>query len=133
MNPPSVDVKDMLEAESILGLDIATDLFVGEEPITPDNCVTIFDTPGFAPQLTLTPGEDYFYPSIQIRVRNRDYRTGWTLANNIKTVLHGKAQETWNGTLYSVIYCSSGTALLDRDEKRRARFVINFNLQRRDA
>ncbi|KKL64285.1 hypothetical protein LCGC14_2166530, partial [marine sediment metagenome] len=45
--------------------------------------------------------------------------------------LHGKAGETWNATLYTVIYCSSGPALLDWDENNRPRFIINFNLQRR--
>lgn len=46
MNAPSVDIKDMLEAESSLGLTFTSDLFVGHEPNTPDETVTIFDTPG---------------------------------------------------------------------------------------
>jgi hypothetical protein len=32
MNPPSIDIKDTLEAESSLALTFATDLFVGIEP-----------------------------------------------------------------------------------------------------
>jgi hypothetical protein len=120
----------MLEAESSLGLTFATDLFVGKEPATPDNCVTIFDTPGFSPQLTFKKGEDYFYPSIQVRVRNRSYIAGWDLINDIRASFHGRAQETWNGTLYSIIKCSSGPAMLDWDENKRVRFIINFDLQR---
>ena len=130
MNPSSEDIMDMLVAES-LGLAFATNLFIGKEPSGPDNCVTIFDTPGFPPLLTLTQGENYFYPSIQIRVRNLDYRLGWTLIQNIRTALHARGQETWNGTLYSVIFCSSGPALLDWDDQDRVRFIINFNLRRR--
>ena len=133
MNIVSEDIKDMLVAEVALGLTFATNLFIGEEPITPKNCVTIFDTAGFAPQLTLTKGENYFYPSIQIRVRNTSYVTGWNLISDIKDSLHGRAQETWNDTLYSVIYCSSGPAHLDYDDNGNARFIINFNLQRRSA
>lgn len=130
MNVVSEDIKDMLVADS-LGLTFADNLFIGREPTVPKNCVTIFDTPGFPPQLTLKQGEDYFYPSIQIRVRNTDYRTGWNLIKDIMTSLHGRANETWNETLYTVIYCSSGPALLDWDENNRARFIVNFNLQRR--
>jgi len=132
MNSPSQDIKDMLVADTDLSLVYATDLFIGKEPADPKNCVTIFDTGGAPPQLTMAgKGEDYFYPSIQIRVRNTKYTTGWTLIQNIRTSLHGRAQETWNGTLYSGIFCSSGPALLDWDENHRVRFVINFNIQRR--
>lgn len=131
MNAPSEDIKDMLEDESSLGLTFATDLFIGVEPPRPDNSVTVFDTPGQPLQLTLKQGEDYYYPSIQIRVRDRDYRTGWDVASNIVAVLHARAHETWNGTLYTLIQCLGEPALLDRDENNRFRFIINFNLQRR--
>ena len=130
MNSQSEDVKDMLEAESDLDLTFATNLFIGKEEKNPDNCVTIFDTPGFPPALGLT-SQGYEYPSIQIRVRNRSYTTGWNLIEKIKTALHGRAQETWNSTLYSVIYATHSPALLDWDDNGRVRFIINFNIQRR--
>jgi len=131
MNAPSVDIKDMLESESSLALTFASNLFIGREPTSPDDCVTIFDTPGGPPQQTYKQGEDYFYPSIQIRVRNNNYVIGWELINNIKILLHNKSQEIWSGTLYSAIACSMEPALLDWDENGRARFVISFDLQRR--
>lgn len=131
MNAPSEDIKDMLEAESSLGLTFATDLFIGQEPAEPDNCVTIFDTSGAPPQLTYNKTEKYQYPSIQIRVRNRAYMAGWTLADDIKDALHGRAHETWNATQYEVIISTGEPALLDWDENGRARFFINFDIQRR--
>ena len=131
MNAPSVDIAAILESESELGLTFATDLFVGKEPSTPQDCVTVFDTPGQPNQLTLQQGEDYFYPSIQIRVRNKDYVTGWELARDIASQLHARAHETWNGTLYTLIQCMGEPVLLDWDENNRCRFIINFNLQRR--
>lgn len=130
MNSSADDIKDLLVAESSLGLVFATNLFVGFEPAKPQNCVTVFDTFGFSPSLAL--GDlVYEYPSIQIRVCNIDYRDGWDLSHDIKTLLHGLVSQTINGTLYTVIYCTSGPALLDRDENGRFRFIINFNLQRR--
>jgi hypothetical protein len=129
MNAPSDDIKDMLVAGG-LGLTFATNLFIGKEPSLPRNCVTIFDTYGFPPDLGLKD-QGYERPSIQIRVRNISYKNGWALTQNIKDSLHGRSHQTWNGTLYSVIYCSSGPALLDWDENGNARFIINFNLQRR--
>jgi len=135
MNAPSEDIKEMLEAYGdSSGLDVvyATNLFIGREPTTPRDCITIFDTSGYPQSLTLDAGGlGYEYPSIQIRVRNKKYLDGWNVIHGIMTVLHGKSQEVWNGTLYTVIYCSSGPALLDWDDNGNARFIVNFNLQRR--
>lgn len=132
MNAPSVDIKDMLEAESSLGLTFAENLFIGKDPIAPKDVVVITDAYGH-PHLTLS-GQDenpYEYKSVQIRVRSVSYITGWNLIHDIMLSLHGRAQETWNGTLYTVIYCFSGPALLDWDDNGLVRFIINFNVQRR--
>ena len=131
MNPTSEDIKDMLEAESSLGLVHATNLFMGREPSTPINAVTIFDTPGAPPQLTFDKTEVLEKPSIQIRVRHEDYLIGWALANDIKTFLHGKYGETWNGTEYLLIRCINTPFLLGFGKKGEAWFVTNFELQRR--
>ena len=131
MNSSSEDIKDMLEAESSLGLTFGTNLFIGREPPKPNNCVTIFDTMGRSPQLTFNKEEYYEYPSIQIRVRNNKYDEGWTEINDIMLALHGRAHETWNGTVYSLIQCIGGIAFLDWSENNRSRFVVNFNIQRR--
>ena len=130
MNISSVDVAAMLEADSTLGLVLGDNLFIGLEPTSPENCVTIFDTHGSPPNLTLDQKSNY-YPSIQIRVRNRRQADAWVVIQDIQNSLHGRAQETWNGTLYSVIYCSSGPALLDWDNNERIHLIINFNIQRR--
>lgn len=132
MNAPSVDIKDMLESDSSLGLVCGKggNLFIGREPDTPDNTVTIFDTYGRPGKLTMDNAL-YEYPNVQIRVRNNDYRTGWNQINEIYLSLHGRAHETWNDAIYEVIICSSGPAMLDWDDNGHVRFIINLNLQRR--
>lgn len=133
MNAASVDIKDMLVEESSFALefdDAATrNIFIGKEPPDPDNIVIIFDTYGRLPYLGLTD-VGYEYPSLQIRVRNRSYVVGWTLINDIKDLLHGRAHETWNGTLYEVI-TSTTPSMLDWDDNGRVRFIINVSLQRK--
>jgi hypothetical protein len=132
MQAASIDIKDLLIDESSLGLAFATNLFIGKEPSSPNNCVTIFDTASFPPMLTLDRNGNYEYPSVQIRIRNTSYQTAWDLANTIKDLLHGSGQVTMeNGTLYTSIICMSTPTLLDWDENNRARFIINFNIQRR--
>lgn len=132
MNNVAEDIKDILLGESSLELTFGTDLFVGREPAEPNDCVTIFDTSGQPPQLTLEEeGATLNYDSFQIRVRNTSYRDGWDVIESIQDLLHGRANETWNGTMYSVIFCSSGPALLEWDENDRVKFIINYRTIRR--
>lgn len=132
MNPVSVDIKDLLEAETDLGLEFATNLFIGREPSMPNDCVTIFDVGGLPPAATLERTERYYYEIFQIRVRNTSYELAFAEIQAIYEALHGRANETWNSTYYTVITCSSGPAFLDWDENNRCRFIINFQAQRRE-
>lgn len=131
MNAPSEDIKDMLLAESI-ELTLAQNLFIGREKTDPDDIVIIYDTFGGMPDLTMDQ-ETYERPSVQIKVRSRDYSEGWTLINQIYLSLHGRAHETWNGTIYELIRAVNSPAHFDWDERGRARFIVNFNLQRRES
>ena len=130
MQMVSEDIKDMLAADGTLGLTAGTNLFIGKEREAPDNTVTIFDTPSFAPSMSMDELK-YYYSSFQIRVRNTLYDTGMTLARNIMESLYGRAGETFNGTLYTIIEATGEPALLDWDENDRPRVIINFNCQRR--
>lgn len=136
MNSPALDIKDMLLSEESLmllfKLTFGDNLNVAREPAKPNNCVTIYDTYGYPPQFNLDT-QGYEFPAIQVRVRNTDYQVGWRIAEEIKNLLHGRAQETWNGTLYTAISCLSGPTFLEWDDSARVKFVINFNLQRRNS
>lgn len=126
MNPFSVDAKDMLEAESALDLTFGTNLFIGTEPVEPDNVVTLYDTYGWAPD----PKFDYENPTLQVRVRDRDYATGWGVAHDIKMSLHNRYEETWTSTRYLAIFGTSDVFFIGRDEHDRFLFTVNFRAQR---
>ncbi len=129
MNATTIDIKDFLEEDSSLGLVFGENLFIGIEPAEPTECVTLFDTYGVN-QLTLD-AQTYEYPAIQIRVRSTRYDSAMSLAVQINDYLHGKHQETINGTYYGLIENAGGPALLDYDVKNRVRVIINYKLQRR--
>jgi hypothetical protein len=134
LNPTSKDIATLLEQEPSLGLVFATNLFVGKEPPIPDDCVTIFDIPGDAPLLVLQGkgGIYYYFPSVQVRVRNSNYLTGWGLINKIRGCLHGLGGIVLGGAGYDLIKGVDEPFLLDYDEQSRARFVATFNIQRRE-
>jgi len=129
MNAPSEDIKNMLLAESSFDLTFAKNLFVGHEPANPDNIVIVFDRYGGTSPVTLD-GEVYEYTSAQIMVRDRDYQKASDLIGDIKDSLHGRANQVWGESLYTLILCTS-PAMLDWDDGQRVRFIINLNLQRR--
>lgn len=130
MNIPSIDIKTILEAHSSLGLVFPTNLFIGKEPSLPKICTTIFDTVGYPPQLNYVD-QGYEYPSVQIRVRHTNYEDGLKLLQDITTALHGIGNAVYNGTWYAAIYAANSPAFLDWAENGCARFIVNFNIQRR--
>lgn len=132
MNPVSVDVKDILEADSGLGLEFGANLFVGKEPDKPNECVTLYDTGGKGPRSTFEKSEKYYYHRLQVRVRSTSYLSGMTLAQEVMDVLHGLGHEEWNNTTYELIRAISSPLLIGRDGGRII-IVVNFDVQRRES
>ena len=134
MNPPSKDIKQMIEDM----LEDSSGHVVSKYPINrvmfdeaKANCTTILDFPGRSPQLTMDNAK-YEYPSVQIKVKCTDYDDGWAFLSSIVDLLHGRANETWNNTYYSLIECLNGPGFMER-ENQRTIFVANFNIQRREV
>jgi hypothetical protein len=77
-----------------------TDLFIGYEPQTPKNVVTLYPTGGRSP----SPDMDKEYPTIQVRVRNETYPDGWSKAVEIYHLLHTQEQvlETLRGRCFAL-------------------------------
>lgn len=130
MNAPSIDIAEMI-IDSSSDYVIGDNLFIGREPNSPHNVITIIDSYGYAPQLTYNRTEKYESPSVQILIRNMDYRTAFENATNIVDLLHGLANITINDTYYSVIRAMGSPALLGWDDNGRCRFSLNFDIQRR--
>jgi len=129
MNAISVDIKDMLVDDT--DLVFGTNLFISREPTSPNSCVTIYDTPGEGDDLYFNPDERYERGSIQVRVRDNNYINAWTRIDEIRQLLHGRANETRNGAYYTAIRLTSGPAMLEYDDNGRVILVTNFNVQRR--
>ena len=132
MNTVIKDIASFIEQGSdwVFG----TTLFGGREPSDPDNCMTLFDTPGggsFVPLRRDPQGRRYEYAAFQIRVRNFNYDEAVRQSNDIIDVLHALQENTVvNGTLYTLIRALDNPHLLDWDENNRARIITNFEVQR---
>ncbi len=128
MNSISIDIKDMLVAET--DMEFKKQIFINNLPGKPMNCLSIYDTSGSAPDTTL----DRFVmenPTVQIIIRNSNYVSAYTVANQIKEVLHAKANELWNDTFYQSILLMSGpTTILGQQtvsETKAGETIISMN------
>ena len=127
MRPMSLDFKDLLVAEGIGNFGI--DLFVGKEPTSPANCVTIYDTGGGEQNSKLAIDES----SVQIRSRNLDYLQGYQKLNIIKNFIEGKKPTVVDGTKYIGFWTSSNIAFVKYDDNDRSVWTVNFRINREPA
>ena len=135
MNNASKDIAQKLAlltvSSSVLKFTVGSNLFVGREPTTPDNCVTIVDRPSWPIGINLDGSGEFDYASIQIRVRNISYDKGAEMMQEIIKLLHGINNFTINNTAYFVCMCVSGPSLLEWDQNNRAILICDFDIQRR--
>ena len=137
MNATSKDIATMLAGESSLGLTLATDLFYKYLPAEKENVVgsdivTVLDNGGGEPMLQLLKSaSDYYFPSVNVQVRNIDYDAGYDVIFAIYQWLHGTSQVVINSTYYALIKAISEPQLLHKDENGRHVFVVNFDIHRR--
>jgi len=111
-------------------LTIATNLFLGRMPETPDLCVAVYEYQGFAPLSTFgSTGFEVDKPSIQVVVRasRDDYPTARNLAQDLRILLAGVTDTTING-LRVIRLASNGSILpLGTDDLDRPRIAFNLD------
>ena len=129
MTSPAEDIKALLEAESSLALDFGTDLFVGDMPESPDNCICVMDTGGFAPSIG-----PYYHPSVQILVRGTvgSYSETIAQAQALCITLHAYyGTPSGSSFYYAGVWSLGDPFYIGVDENNRPLFSINFRIQRR--
>ncbi len=128
MNPSSFDIKDLLDADSGVGLTFPTDLFVSEMPKEPDKCAAVFDTGGY----DAMSNYDYKRPTVQVRVRGDKggYLAAHALAQSIFDLLHGSDNQTVNSTRYIGIWAEGDIMFIGYDDNRRPLLSMNFRIHR---
>lgn len=114
-----------------LSLTVGTNMFVGSEPTTPANCVTLYDTGGSAPYQDYSGSSFVAHPSVQVRVRNSAYLTGDTLINDIRDVLKQIVHTTLTATRYCGVFISNEPihlGMIDTNAGLAHVWTLNINL-----
>jgi len=96
MTSPAADLAGYLNTQ-LSTLTLGTNLFVAFEPASPANAVTLYDTGGSPIYQALGGGLFSSRYTIQVRVRNDSYTTGYALAESVRSTLRGVVNTTIGG------------------------------------
>ena len=121
------DIKDYLQTDTDVAAQFGTtpafgtNLFISFEPDSPDNCITIYPTPGRKPD-----DVNKYISSCQIRVRGATFEIAYNTLQKIISKLHlnGDVLGNTNGALVAI---NSQPEFLIRDDNRRSILVAHFN------
>ncbi len=94
------------------------DIFSAAQPDDPDDCVTVYETGGFKPELH----NSVEYPTFQIIVRGKIYATARQKVDDIYKALHG------NTSIFMLIQAMQSPGSLGQDQKKRWEFSVNFKI-----
>ena len=133
MNPPSEDIKDILESSSInvgtFNASSGWSICISEMPNNPNTCILIKDTGGSGDS---NPNYSYEYPTIQVLIRGNKngYLATYSKAEEVKLALNGLTNETLNSARYIQILCRGDIIPIGKDESERPLFSVNFDIHR---
>lgn len=94
---------------------------VGNHEVDVDNCIAIYETGGFEPELYFE-GENEEYPTFQVIVRDKSYRSGFQKIRGIYKLLHGDT------SLFPLTEAQQPPAPIGQDDKKRWEFSVNFKV-----
>lgn len=123
--PVTVDMLSILEAYNVGssglsgGASGGWPIFIGAEPDGPDNCITLYDSPGEPPN----PKFLLEYPRFYARIRSRHYEQGFAKAEELKSALLGLPSQNIDDIRYDGIYVVVDTHFLQADKANRKIFV----------
>lgn len=131
MNPVAYDIGKILENEGIG--TFGTDIFASKEPDQPDNCITVYNTGGFPDECLDTGISQNELCNFQVRVRNNDYLTAYTVMTSIRNEIEKAKYKTItdsNGVTFYSIWATSLPIDLQRDTTNRCIVVQNYSCLR---
>jgi len=116
-----VDIKSLITG-------VNANIYLGDLPDTPDNCIGLYQTGGQDPQhqLGASTEEVHETPTFQVRLRNTTYATANTEAEQVKDVLDGLINQVVNGNEYKSIFMQGDINSLGRDGRNRVNLSVNF-------
>ncbi len=101
-------------------------VYVSREPVAPDSVITVYDTPGTAPN----PKYLLDFPGIQVRIRGEKelYIDAWNKARDVKDLLLGFGSGDVGDDRIDSITLVGDINHIGYDDNERPLLTLNFNL-----
>lgn len=119
----AIDLANFLQAHGFG--QIGQDLFVSFQPPEPDDCITVYDTGGYAPDIEV-PLRD---PTCQVLVRSTDYPVAMERAQGIYNLLHAKSNFAIGGYWVYLARAEHEPTPIGPDENGRPEITLNFHFK----
>lgn len=120
---------DRLQSASVA--TIATDLYIGLMPNSPDTCVALYEYAGSPPMEVLVDNTATIErPSVQVitRAGRNDYPTARALIENVRDTLTDITDDTISGVRFLRVTQISSINALGVDENDRPRFSLSLQV-----
>lgn len=126
MKSPAHTLALYLESQAIgtFGGNSGWVISVSDEPETPDDTVTVYDTPGRQPLLY----SGVYRPEVQVRVRSGMYTDAWDKMEVIRTIFHAMTDSVVQGSHIVGVWMTSDIQSLGRDDNGRYRLTANYSI-----
>ena len=114
---------------------ITSNIYLADEPDTPDNCLTFRPTGGFDTLHCLgSLTSDYAaeQPTFQIRVRHEDPETALEWCDSLKAIYNGLVDTEINDITYLSVFMQGNINPLGKDDRGRAIFTLNFVAKKKE-
>lgn len=114
------------------GLTVATSLFLGQLPETPDVCAALIEYSGLAPEATFGEPIAIERPKVQLVFRGgaHDYQAARALAEAAYQALAGVANQVVEGTRWVNVQPLQAPFFLKRDAKFRPHIAFNVLIEK---
>jgi hypothetical protein len=116
----AADIRDYLTAE------LGGTIHANHEPDSPPNSVTIYNTGGLAGDVD----NDFYRPTIQVRVRHLNPEAGYALLEQIMLTLALPVSFEQGDWRYVGVGSTTDAEAIGRDDKQRYLIVQNFQIMR---
>lgn len=121
------ELAEYLEDEGIGTVN--TDIFVGYQPDTPDNCIVIYDET--VPALDESQAQTVDLLGVQILVRNKVYSTSGNKAFSIHKNIVGFGGEAFveGGSVVTDLYVVTPPSSIGRDTQNRSEWSSHYSMR----
>jgi len=123
----ATELAEYLESEGIGTVNV--DIFIGYQPDSPDDCITLYDES--APTLEESQAQTIDLLGVQILVRNSMYLTAGQKAFAIHKAIVGFGASAFvtGGSVVSDVYVVTTPASIGKDTQNRNEWSSHYNMR----